>query len=81
VDLLDGPERIGTVAFQPAAAELGIRRLSTTRSSTQLAELVELYEAGILHVTVSRTYPLDQAAKAHRAIEAGHTRGKIALTP
>jgi enoyl reductase len=81
LELLGGPERVGTVAFQPAAAELGVHRLSTARSAAQLRDLVELYEAGRLRVTVSRTYPLDQAAQAHRAIETGHTRGKIAVIP
>ncbi|MGH3443817.1 MAG: quinone oxidoreductase family protein [Nocardioidaceae bacterium] len=43
-------------------------------------ELVRAVEEGTLHVLVSATYPLDDVAKAHEAIRAGHTRGKIALS-
>ncbi|MFC6020175.1 NADP-dependent oxidoreductase [Plantactinospora solaniradicis] len=81
LDLVGSPERVGTVAFQPAAAELGIRRLSTERSAEQLRELTGLYAAGALRVTIDRAYPLAEAASAHRAIETGHARGKIVLVP
>lgn len=43
-------------------------------------ELVRAVEEGSLHVLVSATYPLEEAAKAHQAISTGHTRGKIVLT-
>jgi NADPH:quinone reductase-like Zn-dependent oxidoreductase len=36
-------------------------------------------EKGKLKVNVSKVYPLEEAAKAHEAIESGHTRGKIVL--
>ena len=34
-----------------------------------------------LRVIISQTFPLTEVAAAHRAIMAGHTRGKIALIP
>ncbi|MFN2505692.1 MAG: zinc-binding dehydrogenase, partial [Acidimicrobiales bacterium] len=34
---------------------------------------------GALTVHVQRTFPLEEAAEAHRLIEAGHMRGKIVL--
>jgi enoyl reductase len=74
-------DRVGTVAYQPAADELGVRRLSTQRSAEQLRELTGLVEAGKLRVTVSHTYPFAEAAEAHRRIETGHVRGKIVLVP
>lgn len=37
-------------------------------------------DAGKLRIEVSRTWPLAQAADAHRWIEQGHTRGKVVLT-
>jgi enoyl reductase len=79
--LLGTAARIGTVAFTPASGELGIRTLSTVRSAAQLQDLAALYTAGRLRITVSDTFPLERAAEAHRAIETGHTRGKIALLP
>jgi enoyl reductase len=78
--LVGDQRRIGTVAFQPAADELGIRRLTTERSTDRLAELVELHDTGQLRVAIQQTYPLERAAAAHRAIETGHVRGKLALT-
>ena len=46
----------------------------------QLADLVAMVEAGTLTVEVARTYPLDQAADAHREQEGNHVRGKLVLT-
>jgi enoyl reductase len=74
-------DRIGTVAYQPAADALGVRRLSTERSAAQLRELTALYENGKLRVTVSHCFPFTEAADAHRRIETGHVRGKIVLVP
>ncbi|ABC27234.1 NADPH:quinone reductase and related Zn-dependent oxidoreductase [Hahella chejuensis KCTC 2396] len=33
-----------------------------------------------LHVEVQATFPLEQAAEAHRLLEGGHVRGKVVLT-
>ncbi|MCU0835573.1 MAG: zinc-dependent alcohol dehydrogenase family protein [Chromatiaceae bacterium] len=40
----------------------------------------EWIDRGELRIQVSRTFPLEQAADAHRLIEEGHTRGKLVLT-
>lgn len=79
VELVGDRDRIGTVAFQPAADQLGVRRLSTDRSVTQLSGLTELWAAGKLQVVIQRAYPLGEVAQAHRAIETGHVRGKLVL--
>ena len=73
--------RVGTVAWQPAADKLGVRRLSTERSAAQLRELTGLYAAGRLRIAIQQVYRLDEAAQAHRAIETGHVRGKLVLVP
>ncbi len=83
--MLDSPlvankERIGTTAFQPSAAEFGIRRLSTDRSAARLRELTELYTAGHLRVVLRAAYPLAEAPEAHRQMECGHGFGKMVLT-
>jgi len=40
----------------------------------------ELIDDGALRIHVSETFPLAQAAEAHRLIEQGHVTGKLALT-
>lgn len=81
VKLGKDPSRIGTVAFNPLAAQLGVRQLSTDRSTKRLQQLVDLYEAGALRVYVQSTYALHQAPEAHREVETGHVRGKVVLMP
>jgi enoyl reductase len=79
LELVGDPARIGTVAFQPAADQLGVRRLSTDRSVAQLAALTALHTAGRLRVSIHHAYPLAEAAEAHRTVETGHVRGKVVL--
>ena len=38
-----------------------------------------LVEAGSLRLHISRRFPLDQAAEAHRLLESGHVNGKVIL--
>jgi len=80
LELVSDPDRVGTVSFQPAADQLGVRRLSTERSPALLTELTELYTAGRLRVVLQQACPLEHAADAHRAVETGHVRGKVVLT-
>lgn len=79
IELVADKDRIVTTAFQPAARELGVRRISTDRSTARLAELTDLYAEGKLRIA-TRTYPLVEAAEAHRTVETGHGRGKVVLT-
>jgi NADPH:quinone reductase-like Zn-dependent oxidoreductase len=43
--------------------------------------LLKLYEQGHIRPRVDRSFPLEQAAEAHRYIEAGQNVGKVLLTP
>ncbi len=45
------------------------------------AELFEVVRSGKVRVEVSRTWPLAQAAEAHRALEARQTTGSLLLLP
>ncbi|GAB3225337.1 NADP-dependent oxidoreductase [Glycomyces halotolerans] len=45
-----------------------------------LRSLSRLVDTGQLNVHVSQTFPLEEAAAAHRAMESGHATGKIVLT-
>ena len=44
-----------------------------------LAEIGRLIDAGQVRVHVEKVFDLEDAAEAHRAIESGHTRGKLVL--
>lgn len=44
-----------------------------------LADIAKLIEEGKVKIVISKVYPLEKAAEAHRAIETKHMRGKIAL--
>ncbi len=79
LELVGDEDRVVTTAFQSAAQELGVRRISTDRSVDRLAELTGLYARGGLRLA-TRPYPLVEAAEAHRAVETGHVRGKVVLT-
>ncbi len=48
-------------------------------SGDDLRELIRLYEAGKLKVTIDSTFPFEQAAQAHRRVETGIDHGKVVL--
>lgn len=81
VELVADRARIGVVSFNPLSQSLGLKRISTQRSTAGLIALTQLYEADQLKVHVQDTLTFGEAAKAHELIEAGHVRGKIALIP
>lgn len=45
-----------------------------------LETCAKMMDSGTLRIHVGRTLPLEKAAEAHRAVEEGHTVGKIVLT-
>lgn len=53
---------------------------SEGRATYALAKAAELHGAGKFAVTVERTFPLADAAAAHRLSQEGHVRGKLVLT-
>jgi NADPH:quinone reductase len=81
--------RIATIAAFARGPGAGIKVLggapgadpgTQIRDAARL-ELVRLAQEKVLQVFVTQTFPLAEAAAAHRAIMSGHTTGKIALIP
>jgi NADPH:quinone reductase-like Zn-dependent oxidoreductase len=89
LELVRDRSRIVTIAAFGRAGGAGIKAIgggpgadpgTAIRNAARL-ELARLAGEGKLRVLVSQTFPLPDAAAAHRAIMAGHTTGKIALIP
>ena len=88
LELVPDRQRIVTIAaFRRAAA--GIKLIgggpgadpgTEIRDAARL-QLTAAAAKGELQVLVERTYPLAEAAEAHREIMAGHVTGKLVLTP
>ncbi|WP_344165438.1 NADP-dependent oxidoreductase [Nocardiopsis rhodophaea] len=77
--LVKDTDRVGTITSAEACEELGARWIGSRRSLERLADLARLHAEGLLRVHVRSTYPLEQAAEAHRDVESGHGRGKVIL--
>ncbi|GAA2192008.1 MULTISPECIES: NADP-dependent oxidoreductase [Streptomyces] len=71
----------GTDEQQAAARGLRYAWVASEPSGELLEQVTERIEAGRLRVTLQQTYPLAEAAEAHRAIESKRTTGKIVLVP
>ncbi|MET8410241.1 NADP-dependent oxidoreductase [Streptomyces sp. NPDC005195] len=82
VALAGDSARVITIADM-SAAEHGVRFSAGSADQAEdfLPRLVQLAAAGELDVPVWRTYPLDQAATAHRDVEARRNKGKVVLLP
>lgn len=81
----------GTVAAVPggvsdelaaAVADVGGRATAflVEPDAAALARIAELIDAGSVRVEVARTFPLEEAGRAHELGETGRTRGKIVLS-
>jgi NADPH:quinone reductase-like Zn-dependent oxidoreductase len=63
------------------AADFGVKGegLVVAPNSHQLSEIGKLLSEGKITVHIGATFPLKDAANAHRLIQSGHTRGKVIL--
>ncbi|MUL41509.1 NADP-dependent oxidoreductase [Streptomonospora sp. PA3] len=75
--LVGDRRRIGTTVDRKAVEEHGVQRVGG-RSHAALREVADMAAADRLTLPV-RTFPLGEAASAHRAVETGHVRGKVVL--
>jgi NADPH:quinone reductase-like Zn-dependent oxidoreductase len=74
------------IAAAPPEAEAAEHRfraelLSMSVNRQQLAEIAELVASGEVKVEIAGAFALDDVAEAQELSEAGHTRGKLILTP
>ncbi|MFF2050149.1 NADP-dependent oxidoreductase [Leifsonia sp. NPDC058194] len=67
--------------FDDEVAAAGVRgtHYRVAPDGNTLAVISRLLEAGNVRVHVDQIYGLEQVADAHRAVESGHTRGKVVL--
>ena len=81
VALTGDPGRVITIA-DPTAAQHGVRMTSGAegRAYHALGEAAQLFEEKSLSLPVAETFPLAEAARAHRVSQEGHVRGKLVLT-
>ena len=71
--------RAGSIFFSRPTAGHFMR--THAELSARAAEVFAAIAAGTLDVRVGHTYPLAQAAQAHRDLEARATTGKLILVP
>lgn len=62
-----------------SVTELGGQYMWVRPNADDLADLVGMVDRGQVRVTVSQTFPLEQAAQAYKANMEGHVRGKIVV--
>ncbi|HKP06447.1 MAG TPA: NADP-dependent oxidoreductase [Microbacterium sp.] len=67
--------------YAEAAAEAGVRTTSykVIPDGGALATIARLLDSGSIQVYIEQVFDLAEASTAHRAIETGHTRGKVVL--
>lgn len=69
-----------TLMADAHAAGMRATRYKVSPDASVLAEITGLFDSGRLRVAIDRVFPLAEIAESHRALEAGHTRGKIVLS-
>jgi NADPH2:quinone reductase len=89
LELVADRQRIATIAAFERGGEAGIKILGGAPGAERGAEiranawteLLALAAQGKLDVVVAKTYPLSDAAEAHRFLADGHAGGKVVLVP
>ncbi|WP_370619759.1 NADP-dependent oxidoreductase [Mumia sp. Pv 4-285] len=77
--LLKDGGSVASITDARARDELGGQYVWVRPDSDDLAELARLIDQGVISVEVAEVFDLEHAADAHRAVETGHTRGKVVV--
>lgn len=67
------------LAEDAAAAGVRATEYRVSADGTTLAVIARLLDFGSIAVQIDNIFPLEDIADAHRAVETGHTRGKIVV--
>ncbi|MFE2093418.1 NADP-dependent oxidoreductase [Streptomyces sp. NPDC059460] len=78
-ELVTDRKRLISAGGKPLAVELGGAAVARARTAAVLDEVARLVVDGAFTTYVTQTFPLGEAAAALRAVESGHTRGKIVI--
>jgi NADPH:quinone reductase-like Zn-dependent oxidoreductase len=78
-ELLADRTKLISGADRDTVAKLGGAPVARLRTAAVLDAVAQLATDGVLNPFVTATYPLDQADAALRAVETGHTQGKIVI--
>ena len=78
-ELLADGGTITSITDPTARSEHGGQYVWVRPSTVDLDALTALFDAGKLSVEIAQVFDLADAAGAHRASEAGHTRGKVVV--
>jgi NADPH:quinone reductase-like Zn-dependent oxidoreductase len=79
IEITGSPDNVVTIADYNAH-DYGVRLSGGGERSYQaLGQAARLFEEGEFSMPVAQTFPLEQAAEAHRVSQDGHVRGKLVL--
>ena len=79
IEITGSPDNVVTIADYNAH-DYGVRLSGGGERSYQaLGQAARLFEEGEFSMPVAQTFPLEQAAEAHRVSQDGHLRGKLVL--
>ncbi|PVE06396.1 NADP-dependent oxidoreductase, partial [Streptomyces scopuliridis] len=78
-ELLVDRTKLFSVADKATVPQLGGAVVVRQRTAAVLDKVAKLVVSGALRPFVTRTFPLERADEALRAVEAGHVQGKIVI--